>query len=307
MIGLIATFCVVAYLLVPSGLFRSFYSLFVPHIKFQRTRAEEFTFAVLASILPFFLALALVWTVANWPFGVHRGSSADRRGAYRIVMSAALSDKVLAEQIQNHTYWTATNQVIRRQARFLWWYYALVVLEAWACAWLTGNYGRWSASPVRLHERFYVWMASKVLLPTVSEWHLLLTPFSSPPEPAREVWVDVLTSIDILYNGHVADFFLDKEGELSGIFLEYPRRFDRLGFLSDKEKGKAKSDTNSYWRKIPSNNLYIPSEKIVNLNVRYLTEDEATGLQASWLLIGEGLDVAASTLPESQSEPETGE
>jgi hypothetical protein len=106
----------------------------------------------------------------------------------------------------------------------------------------------------------------------------------------------------MLYKGHVADFFLDKEGELSGIFLEYPLRFDRVGFISDKEKGQAK-DTDSYWKKIPSNNLYIPNDKIANLNVRYLTEDEGTALQATWLLVGEGLDVAASTLSAASSGP----
>jgi hypothetical protein len=304
MIGLLATFIVVAYLLVPSGLFRSFYSLFLPRIiKFQRTRAQEFTFAVLASILPFFLSLALVWTVANWPFGVNQSSYADRREAYRTVVGFAMSDKLLREQGQNRIFWAATNQVIRRQARFLVWYYLLVLLEAWICAWLTRNYGRWRNSLTGVRRRLYLWTANKILLPAISEWHVLLTPFSYPPEPHRQVWVDVLTTIDMLYKGHVADYFLDKEGELSGIFLEYPLRFDRVGLISDKEKDKAK-DTDSYWKKIPSNNLYIPNDKIANLNVRYLTEDEATALQATWLLIGEGLDVAASTpstsFPESE-------
>jgi hypothetical protein len=292
MIGFLATFAVVAYLLVPSGLFRSFYSLFLPHIKFQRTRAEEFTFAVLASVVPFFLALALVWTVAGWPFGIHHSSSVERRDAYRIVIGSAISDKA-PEQGQNRVYWAATNQVIRRQARFLVWYYILVLLEAWICARLTRNYGQWCGNLTGFKRKLYLWTATKVLLPAISEWHVLLTPFSYPPEPPREVWVDVLTTLDILYKGHVLDFFLDKEGQLSGIFLEYPWRFDRQGLLRDIEKGTAKSDTDFYWKKIPSNNLYISNEKIVNLNVRYLTEDEATALQASWILIGEGLDVAA--------------
>jgi len=292
MIGLLASYWVVSYLLVPGGLFRSFYSLFVPHIKFQRTRGEEFTFAVIASILPFFLALGLVWSVANWPFGAGTSSSTDRRDAYRIVISAAISGRGFEDQGHTQVYWVAGNQVIRRQARFLFWYYLFVSFEAWICAWLTRNYGRWSESLTGVRRRLYAWTAAKILLPAVSEWHLLLTPLSYPPEPAREVWVDVLTTIDILYNGHVINFFLNKEGELSGIFLEYPRRFDRQGYLRDAEQQKI-MDTDSYWRKIPSNNLYIPNEKIVNLNVRYLTEDEVTALQASWLLMGEGLDVAA--------------
>ncbi len=208
-----------------------------------------------------------------------------------MVIGAAISDKAPGEPRQNLAYWAALNQVIRRQARFLIWYYALVLLEAWVCALLTRNYGKWRDSLTGKRQQVYLWMAEKILLPAVSEWHLLLTPLSYPPHPAREVWVDVLTTIDILYNGHVVNFFLDKEGELSGIFLKYPRRFDRQGYLRDAEKGVA-AGTDSYWRKVPSSNLYIPNEKIVNLNVRYLTEDEATALQATWFLMGEGLDVS---------------
>src|SRR5713101_6511607 len=141
MIGLLATYYIVAYLLVPSGLFRSFYSLFLPRIiKFQRTRAEEFTFAVLASTLPFFLALGLVWTVAPWPLGVHGSSAGDRRGAYRIVIGTAISDKTFGEGKQSDIFWKSANQVIRRQGRFLTWYYLLVLLEAFIFARLTANY-----------------------------------------------------------------------------------------------------------------------------------------------------------------------
>jgi hypothetical protein len=296
MIGLLATYCIVAYLLVPSGLFRSVHSLFLPRIiKFQRTRVEEFTFAVLAAILPFFLALGMVWTVATWPFGVHGDSSSDRRDEYRAVIGAAISDKAAyLEGREVRSFWHSTSQVIRRQGRFLTWYYFLVMLEAGLCAWLTRNYGLWSDTlPAGWRRRAYTWTAEKVLLPAISEWYVLLTPFSYPPEPPREVWVDVLTTVDVLYKGHVLNFFLDKEGELSGIFLDYPRRFDRKGLLRDIEKGTAKADNDYYWRTIPSNNLYIPNDKIVNLNVRYLTEGEGTALRASWLLVDEGLDVAA--------------
>ena len=282
MIGLLATFLVVAYLLVPSGLFRSFYSLFLPRIiKFQRSRAEEFTFAVLASVLPFFLALFFVWNIANWPFGVSGTSVADRRAAYRVVVSSAMSDKILDEQVSNHVYWAATNQVIRRQARFLIWYYVFVLIEAWVYAWMTRNYGRWSGSLPGIRAQAYRWIAKKVLLPSISEWHVLLTPFTYPPDPPRQVWVDVLTSLDVLYKGRVTEYFLDKEGELSGIFLGQPRRFDRSGLLRDIKEEKAKRDMESYWRDIPSNNLYISSDKIINLNVRYLTAEEVIALRTS--------------------------
>jgi hypothetical protein len=291
MIGLLATYYIVAYLLIPGVLFRSLYSAFFPRvIKFQRTRAEEFTFASLASLLPFCMALALVWTVASWPFSTHGASSADRRDAYRTVMGAAISDKVYSEGRPPQSFWASSNQVMRRQARFLFWYYLFILIEAVICAWLTLNYGRWSTI-AGVRGRLYRLTANKLLLPSITEWFVLLTPFTYPPEPRREVWVDVLTTIDILYKGHVADFFLDNEGQLSGIFLKYPRRFDRVRFLNDIAQGVAHPDTESYWRNIPSNNLFIPYDKIVNLNVRHLTEAEATALRASWLLIPDGLDV----------------
>jgi hypothetical protein len=296
MIGLLATYYIVAYLLVPSGLFRFFYSLFLPRVmqlRFQRTRAEEFAFAISASVLPFLLALGLVWTVATWPFDVHGSSSAERREAYRTLIGTAISEKTFGEGGRTRSFWAATNQVTRRQARFLIWYYISVLLEAWTFAWLIRNYGLWNANLAGLRRRVYLCTANNLLLPALSEWPVLLTPFIYPPNPRREVWLDVLTTLDVLYKGRVLDYFLNKEGELSGVFLEYPRRFDRQGFLRDIDKGVAKSDTDSYWRNIPSNNLYIPSDKIVNLNVRYLTETEAMALRTSWHLLEEGLDVEA--------------
>jgi hypothetical protein len=82
---------------------------------------------------------------------------------------------------------------------------------------------------------------------------------------------------------------LDKEGELSGIFLESPRRFDRQGQIRDKEQEAPKRDNDSYWRDIPSNNLYISSDKINNLNVRYMTAAEALALRTSANFREEGL------------------
>jgi hypothetical protein len=293
MIGLLATYYVVAYLLVPSALFRALYSLVLPPtIKFQRTKAEEFTFAAMASALPFFVALFFVWTCASWPFPVAGDSASDRRNEYHTVIGAAITEKAYGEGPQAQVFWHAANKVIRRQARFLFWYYALVLLEAWLLAWLTTNYGKWTTRLKGRRKKTYSWLANKILLPTVSQWYVLLTPFSYPPEPKREVWVDVLSTLDVLYTGHVVNFFLDKDGELSGIFLEHPRRFDRPRYHEDVARGKAK-DTNSYWKRIPSNNLYIPNEKIVNLNVRYRTEAEVTALRATWLLLDEGLDVQA--------------
>jgi hypothetical protein len=222
MIGLFATYFVVAFLLIPSGLFRSCYALFLPRIiKFQRTRFEEFTFAVLASILPFLLALILSWTICTQPFGVPGKSSTDRKQAYRTVVAAAINEKTL-EGVENQSaYWSAANQVIRRQARLLFWYYLLVLLEACLYARMSSNYGLWRASLTGWRRWSYLWIADKILLPAVSEWHLLLTAFYDPPEPKKQVWVDVLTTLDILYKGHSEQLLLGQRRrtlrDLSGI------------------------------------------------------------------------------------------
>jgi hypothetical protein len=290
MIGLFATYFVVAFLLIPSGLFRSCYSLFLPSIiKFQRTRFEELTFAVLAAILPFSLALALSWTICVQPFGVSGRTSADRKQAYRTVFVAAMNDKALEGVEQQAAYWSAANQVIRRQARLLFWYYLFVFFEALFYARLSAKYGLWRATLTGWRRWLYLLIADKILLPAVTEWHLLLTPFYYPPESKRQVWVDVLTTLDVLYKGRVNSYFLDKEGELSGLFLESPRRFDRQALVRDKEQKAPKRDNDSYWTDIPSNNLYIPSDKITNLNVRYMTAEEVIALRTSAQLRKEGL------------------
>jgi len=148
MIGLFATYFVVAFLLIPSGLFRSCYALVLPSIiKFQRTRFEEFTFAILAAILPFSLALVLSWTICVQPFGVAGKSSTERKQAYQTFIAAALNDKNLEGVEKQSAYWSAANQVIRRQARLLFWYYLLVLLEAYAYARLSAKYGLWRTSP----------------------------------------------------------------------------------------------------------------------------------------------------------------
>jgi hypothetical protein len=299
MIGLFVTYFVVAFLLIPSGLFRSFYGLFLHRIiKFQRTRLEEFTFAVLAAILPFSLALALSWTICVQPFGAPGKTSAERKQAYRTVIAAAITDKALEGVEQQAAYWSAANQVIRRQARLLFWYYLLVLSEAFLYARLSAKYGLWRATLTGWRRRLYMSVADKILLPSVSEWHLLLTPFYYPPTPPREVWVDVLTTGDVLYKGHVNSYFLDKEGELSGVFLESPRRFDRQGLLRDREQKAPKRDNDSYWTDIPSNNLYIPSDKISNLNVRYMTAEEVIALRTSAQLRHEGLPLEVEALPQ---------
>ncbi len=111
--------------------------------------------------------------------------------------------------------------------------------------------------------------------------------------------VDVLITEDHLYQGDVTNYFLDNEGTLSGLILGNSRRFDRIGYLRDKEKDSSiKSE--DYWRDIPSAGdstpiLYIAREKILNLNLRYpLAVPSETAIAAATELLKEGMKVEIS-------------
>ncbi len=83
--------------------------------------------------------------------------------------------------------------------------------------------------------------------------------------------VDVLTVEDHLYQGFVDEgggYFVDVNGELSGLLLTKARRFDRPGYLAAK-CANASTMPDAFWRQIPGSDLYIPSGKIVSMNLRY--------------------------------------
>jgi len=288
MIALTASLFVLCYLFVPAGIFRFATSLAVPLKKFQKTKTQEFSFAVAACFLPFWLAMALAWSVATWPFPTHENKQ-QRRQAYRIVFSSLNSDKVLDAAVTNGTFWPAVNSALRRQTRFLSWYYLLVFLEAGGFCWLAARYGRFRTN------RAYNWFAEHLLLPGISEWHVMLTDFAIPTNAPREIEIDVLSTENVLYQGQVSNYFLNPEGELSGILLSKARRFEREAYAAHKNADleaaaaskaatvgkkftKAKEE---YWSTIPGADLfYIPKEKISNLNVRHVTPAVAAAVTA---------------------------
>lgn len=267
MIALLATYFVVAYLLIPGSLFSGFSSLFIPLKNFHRTRTQEVSFAVVAAALPFALALLCSWyapVASRHPFYVE-DSVEGRRADYRVVFSGAYSEEIFRRDPS--TFWKATARVVRRQARFLFWYYIFVLAEAGVFALLIRRYGEWK------RNKSYLWFADNFVLRGVSEWPMLFEEFTSPRLPRIEVWVDILTQQDVLYRGRLGDYFLDSDGALTGILLDDPDRFDRQAYVEavknreftkeEKDQFKAK-----YWRKIPSADLYIPFTQVQNVNVR---------------------------------------
>ena len=263
MIALLASLGALLYILVPGALYQFFFKFFIPPRTFQRTKTEEFKFAVAVSLLPFILALLLIWIgIAQQPFSVG-GSWEQRRADYKQVFAGSYSDQLFrSDQGQ---FWKATTRVVRRQLRFLNWFYSFTVLEAILLGWLSRNIYR------MLGRQGWGIFAEKILMPSVSEWYLLFRAALFPPETLVEV--DILTVEDHLYQGQVVPggYFVDKDGALTGILLSNPRRFNRQTYLKDEEARPGVA-TEKYWEKIQSYNLYLPYDKILNLNVRYVPD-----------------------------------
>jgi hypothetical protein len=265
-IALSASVLLALYLIVPGFLFRLVFGVFVPLRTFVYTRTEEIYKAVITAILPFLLALLLVWIA--WPFNVHPfsvGGNNDqlRRADYKIVLSSFYSEQTF--HASGEEFWKALTRSSRRQGRLIFWYYGFVIGESLFLSFLVRRYGKFRGN--RLYSKF----ADTLLLPNVSQWHVLLTPFIFPDRKGT-VKADVLSSEGTLYQGIVSDYFLSLDGMLTGLILTGPpRRFDRRTYLQDKDAGN-KKDAETYWRVIPSAKLYIFADKIANINLNYEPE-----------------------------------
>lgn len=296
MIALAASVVLALYLIVPSFIFRFVFGIFVPLRIFVRSRSEEFYRAVVTALIPLLLAWGFAWTVPflrSYPFEV-QGMDETRRADYKLVAASFYSEQVFV----NHRdeFWTAFTRSSRRQARLLTWYYVLIASEALMFGYSVRKYGTWK------DNKYFSKFADKVLLPHVSEWHVLLTPLVFAERKAT-VRVDILSTEGTLYKGVVSNHFLDRDGMLSGLILTEPRRFDRRTYLKEKDWG-SKPKPDDFWKDIPSAKLYIPADKISNINLNY--EPEVPSAEAVSRLVKEKTGthaVISVTFTKSASSP----
>lgn len=226
----------------------------------MRTRGEEILQGAMSTLVPIFLALIFVWTIP--PFNRHPFNfpdTAEVRGAdYKLVAGVLYSEDLFKQD--REAFWRALARTGRRQGRFLVWYYWLIFLEGWLCGILSVSY------PRLIGQRWYRWTAEHVLLPNISEWHVLLTPFFFQDKTTL-VLADVLCADNTLYRGQVWSHSLSKEGQLSGMIITEAKRYARDDYLKAKEKGEVnKAD---YWHSIPGTKLYVFGDKILNINLSY--------------------------------------
>jgi hypothetical protein len=264
MIALIASALLGLYVFAPYVIFNTFCSFFIRLKKSQRTKTQEIVQGVFVAGLPFVFTTLLFWSgCIGGSFVPFRlvDSHLRKVSDYHAVFTAAYSDHYFIEH-QTET-WEALGRVWRRQADFLAWNYFFLCIETFIFIHLVSRYGSWK------DKRFYRWFAPRVLLPAVSEWHVMLTYFNFPAQKNRFVEVDAMSKDDILYRGNVVDHFLGVNGELSGLLLRDAQRYKYEELKNDRQAKIIKS-TDQYWRPIAGEgNFYLPGDNIASLNIRY--------------------------------------
>ena len=261
MLTLVFSILLTVYLIIPEAIFRFFFGFFIPTRTYVLTRTETAFRAVLISFFPFWIAMGLSWDIPgprSWPLPVEQNSAQQRRIDYKIVTSGFYSETEFTKS--SNVFWPALTRCSRRQARLAFWYFLLVAGEAILLGFFASRYASYSGKP------FYRWLSDRLLSPYISQWHPLLT---QDLLPGTVVQADILCTNNTLYQGIVSQYFM-KEGELSGIILQKPRRFDRDPYLKAKNEG-AKPEKKEYWISIPSQHLYFFADKIVNMNLSYVT------------------------------------
>jgi hypothetical protein len=248
------------YLIIPEAIFRVTSGFFIPTKVLTLTRIEKAFRAVLLAVIPFLLGLGASLYVPGpdrwpWPIPLDQNSVEKKQADYKLVASDLYSESEFGAT--KDRFWPALSRSVHRQARLASWYYVFVALEGLLIGSLVSQYDKFHTN--QLYRRF----ADIVLSPYISHWYLLLTPQNA------KVQADILCANGLLYQGIISQYFL-KEGDLLGVILVQPRRFSREPFHKAKGEGQS-PEKKDYWVSIPSKHMYFFAEKILNMNLTYLT------------------------------------
>lgn len=285
MVAIAASLVLLAFIVLPVAWFRFIGGFTFPLKRFDQSRTQEAIFAIVVCLLPFGLALPIAtWLNRPWPTNE---TSCQRIADYETVIGGLSSDKIFEQEAKvAGRYWKALTPVMRRQGRILVWYYAFLTMEAVVFGRCAEASGGWQKGKESKKELVLAAFTDKVLLRGVSDWHLILTDFTMPRNlPGWEVIADVLTKENVLYKGLVKDHFINQDGELTGLLLQNPSRFDRERYRQAKLIHEShphtteEPDKAAYWMSIPSASLYFPFHSISNLNVRHQAKNLKDAVQ----------------------------
>jgi hypothetical protein len=304
----LATSIIVALLLVvPELLQRLIISKIIPLKTLLRSRSEELGRALFSIVIPLYVTIVSVrsWTfLHNWVFSAYSQLPNDSATSdLKTLFSCIASDQIFREE--RVWFFAALGRIWHSSLWFLLCFYSLCSLISVLMGVATRHYGRlreWSER--HWYTKWLVAIWNGILLPKVTFWHALLTPFTLADKSA-EIMLDVLVNNGIIYQGLSYQYFLDIDSKLAGIILKNPRRFMRDEYEAEKrESRKQEIDKDSFWRAIPSESLFLTGSSIINLNINYRSKRPLHDVLQKFLsqaLNSQDITISITAAPETEA------
>ncbi|MCU1318888.1 MAG: hypothetical protein JWP98_406 [Edaphobacter sp.] len=258
MLALVVSFLVAVYLLGPNLVARFILGFIVPRKNLVQSRWEEFTRAVLWAAIP--LVIAVFWAVKTGAIA-RVGRVADLETVFSGLYSERYFEAHQAE------FFSSLRSFFWMNLALLLPLYSLVVGFSILLNFLILHY---NSIRNTLKSTQMKTLLATIVLPRVSEWHVLLSDMLLPSKNLV-LTADVLTKSNTLYQGRVQDKMLNPDGSLHSITLASPRRFLREQFQKAKDE-LPDTEIDEFWHNIPGNLFIVMGSDIVNLNLRYVQE-----------------------------------
>jgi hypothetical protein len=261
LLALVATLLIGVYVFGPTLVARRVLDFVVPRRNLAQSKSEEILPGILWSIIPFWLA----WLVRHvGPYSLPPNAKVDLQVFFSGLESDLFSNSNRAAFFSSaESFWQLNVCVSLRL-------YAIVIALSLLFNVLISYYGRmrtWLA-PRRNVWAILKWILGIIVLPRISEWHVILSNVLLPSKDMT-IEVDVLTKSGILYKGRLSENVLAPTGDLQSLTLDSPQRFRREQYLEAVKAGK-EPKAEAFWKPIPGNIFVIIASDIASLNVRHI-------------------------------------
>lgn len=259
MLGLAATIVFALFIFGPYTVFRLILGFAVPRRIITLTRSEEFARAALLG--SFGNLLAFSWAKYAGHLGRQFSSS-----SFMTCFAGIYSEQFFREHLP--LWFASAARVSSGGMMVLWRLYLVVTILAVALSLIMHHYA-WCRE--KLPKSFRPLMAS-LLLPQIAPWHILLS--TTLLKSHQQLYLDVLTKADLLYQGRLHEKMLNADGTLISISLANPKRFDRPAYVEAKGTSP-KLLKEDFWKEIPTDVFVVMASEIQTINLRYAPKDMA--------------------------------
>ena len=261
MLALAISFVFALYVLGPDAFSRFILDFSVPRRSISLTKSEEVYRAVIWGSLA--LSGAYLWE--RWTGVASRSWNWDQ---LKTLFSGLYSEQFFRE---NRDKWfQSLTKVAWMNWCLLWRLYTVVLVLSIGLCIAIRYYAflRHVLAGDKWYLRFSRNVLAAVILPRVAPWHLLLSRMYVRQSDVH-IHLDVLTKMNILYQGRYEEKSLASDGSLVSLTLADPRRFRREDYIEDKRKD-VKPDATLYWKSIPNNIFVLMGTDIHSINIRYV-------------------------------------